>query len=157
AGQPSSTPWLALVVIAEGEAELKLNQPVAECVTPGVTLGGVADSALGSSLHVRRSVVHRVFPTQLDVPLLAHAREVDINDTELMMGDDDGFLSVVVANRLPLAGVDADGNERPVKYLACLINLEGQFERLLPEAPPDTVIDTSRPIVQEAMTLSLAQ
>ena len=47
AGQPSSTPWLALVVIAEGEGELKLNQPVADCVTPGVTLDGVADSALG--------------------------------------------------------------------------------------------------------------
>jgi hypothetical protein len=157
AGQPSSTPWLALVVIAEGEAELKLNQPVAECVTPGVTLGGVADTALGSALHVRRSVVHRVFPTRLDVPLLAHAREVDINDTELMMGDDDGFLSVVVANRLPLAGVDAAGKEQPVKYLACLINLEGQFDALLPEAPPDIVVDTSRPIVYEVETVNLAQ
>jgi len=157
AGQPSSTPWLALVVIAEGEAELKLNQPVADCVTPDVTLDGVAETALGSALHVRRSVVHRVFPTRLDVPLLAHAREVDINDTELMMGDDDGFLSVVVANRLPLAGVDESGEPQPVKYLACLINLEGQFDALIPESPPDLVVDTIRPLVRPIEIVTVAE
>ncbi|MGE0879549.1 MAG: hypothetical protein AB7L13_12080 [Acidimicrobiia bacterium] len=135
-GQPSTTPWLALVLIAEGEATLQMNQPVADCVTPGTVLGGVVDTELGNYLEIRKSVVDKVFPTRKDVPLLAHAREVDINDTELMMGDDDGFLAVVVSNRLPVAGHDASGNEVPVKYLACLVNLEGQFDRLLPEAPP---------------------
>ena len=146
AGQPSTTPWLALVLIAEGEAELKMNQPVADCVTPGMVLDGIADSELGNYLSVRKSVIDKVLPTQKDVPLLAHAREVDINDTELMMGDDDGFLAVVVSNRLPVPARDADGNEVPVKYLACLVNLEGQFSVLLPEAPPQppkfTIIDT---------------
>ena len=135
-GQPSTTPWLALVLIAEGEAELMMNQPVEQCVTPGVTLSGIADSQLGNYLKVRKSVIDRVFPTRKDVPLLAHAREVDIHDTELMMGDDDGFLAVVVSNRLPVPGRNADGDEVPVKYLACLVNLEGQFDTLLPEAPP---------------------
>lgn len=130
------TPWLALVLIAEGEAELRLNQDVADCVTPGVHLDGVADVAKGNCLVVRRSVVDKVFPTRKDVPLLAHAREVDIHDTELMMGDDDGFLAVVISNRLPVAGRDAEGNEVPVKYLACLINLEGQLDVLIPQAPP---------------------
>ena len=105
-GVSRSTPWLALVLIAEGEAELKLNLPVAQCVTPGVSLPGKADVELGNYLQIRKSVVDRVFPTRLDVPLLAHAREVDIHDTELMMGDDDGFLAVVISNRLPLAGRD---------------------------------------------------
>ncbi len=136
AGQPSTTPWLALVLIAEGEAELKMNQPVGDCVTPGMVLDGIADSELGNYLSVRQSVIDKVFPTKKDVPLLAHAREVDINDTELMMGDDDGFLAVVVSNRLPVPARDADGNEVPVKYLACLVNLEGQFDVLIPEAPP---------------------
>ena len=131
-----NTPWLALVVIAEGEAELRLNQDVAKCVSPGVTLGGEADVAKGNCLVVRQSVLEKVLPTRKDVPLLAHAREVDINDTELMMGDDDGYLSVVIANRLPVAGADASGKPTPVKYLACLINLEGQFHRLIPESPP---------------------
>lgn len=134
-GVPRSTPWLALVLIAEGEAELKLNQPVADCVTPGRTLAGKADVELGNCLLIRQSVVDRVFPTRLDVPLLAHAREVDIHDTELMMGDDDGFLAVVIGNRLPLPGVGPDGKPVPVKYLACLVNLEGQFLSLLEKAP----------------------
>ncbi|MBV1856284.1 hypothetical protein [Catellatospora tritici] len=135
-GVPRATPWLALVLIAEGEAELKLNQPTAQCVTPGVHLEGKAEAELGNYLLIRKSMVDRIFPTQKDVPLLAHAREVDIHDTELMMGDDDGFLAVVIANRLPLPGRDEHGEAVPVKYLACLVNLEGQFTRLLPQAPP---------------------
>lgn len=130
------TPWLALVVIAEGEAELVLNQPVAECVTPGQALPGEPDVAQGNYLQVRRSVVDRVLPTQKDVALLAHARQVDIHDTELMMGDDDGFLAVVIANRLPLPGRDAAGKEVPVTYLCALLNLEGQFGVLRRESPP---------------------
>lgn len=139
-GVPLSTPWLALVLIAEGEAELVLNQPVAQCVTPGRTLPGAADVELGNYLAIRKSVVDRIFPTRLDVPLLAHAREVDINDTELMMGDDDGFLAVVVGNRLPLPGRDAQGQPVPVKYLACLVNLEGQFLDLIERAPEPALV-----------------
>jgi len=135
AGVPRSTPWLALVLIAEGEAELKMNEPVANCVSPGVTLPGKAEVELGNYLKIRKSVVDQIFPTRLDVPLLAHAREVDIHDTELMMGDDDGFLAVVIGNRLPLPGRDPDGTPVPVKYLACLVNLEGQFTSLLEKSP----------------------
>ena len=132
----ANTPWLALVVLAEGEGELVLNRPVAECVTPGQVLGGQPDVAMGNYLKVRRSVIDSVLPTQRDVPLLAHAREVDINDTEMMMGDDDGFLAVVIGNRLPLSGRDADGREVPTRYLCALINLEGQFGVLRKETPP---------------------
>ncbi|HEY5861039.1 MAG TPA: hypothetical protein VIX62_12200, partial [Actinomycetota bacterium] len=130
-----TTPWLALVLIAEGEAELKLNQDVAKCVSSDVHLDGEQDVAKGNCLVVRQSILEKILPSRKDVPLLAHARQVDIHDTELMMGDDDGFLSVVISNRLPVAGVDSAGKATPVKYLACLINLEGQFHRLIPEAP----------------------
>jgi hypothetical protein len=133
-GRPD-IPSMALVLIAEGEAQLMLNQPVAQCVTADRPLAGVADAELGNYLSVAKSKIDEIFPTQLDVPLLAHARQVDINDTELMLGDDDGFLAVVISNRLPLAATDADGNELPVKYLACLVNLEGQFDRLRPTSP----------------------
>ncbi|HET8681754.1 MAG TPA: hypothetical protein VFM54_07750 [Micromonosporaceae bacterium] len=156
AGVPRSTPWLALVLVAEGEAELKLNRPVAECVTPGRTLPGKADSELGNYLAIRRSVVHRVFPTRLDVPLLAHAREVDIHDTELMMGDDDGFLAVVIANRLPLSGRDEHGAEIPAKYLACLVNLEGQFTELL-ERSPARAPATAFPVASATVKANLVE
>lgn len=137
AGAPTTpvTPWLALVVVAEGEATLVPNVAAAQTITPGVTLAGAIDADVGHCLEIRQSMVNTIFPTRKDVPLLAHARHVDINDTELMMGDDDGFLAVVVANRLPMAGRGPDGAETPVKYTACLVNLEGQWDRLLPTAP----------------------
>ncbi len=149
-------PWLALVVIAEGEAEMRLNQAVAQCVTDGVELDRPADVELGNCLAVRKSVVDRVFPTQEEVRLLAHAREVDVDDTELMMGDDDGYLAVVIANRLPLPGLDAEGNEVPVKYLACLVNLSEQFDRLLEKAPEPSKF-TGKPFsVAHATAVTLA-
>ncbi len=101
-------------------------------------------------------MVDRIFPTREEVALLAHAREVDLHDTELMMGDDDGFLAVVIANRLPLPGHDADGNEVPVKYLACLVNLSEQLDSLLEKAP-EPVTFTRRPFaVADLSAVSLA-
>lgn len=131
----SVVPWLALVVIAEGEATLVPNVPAASAITPGVTLKGAIDADVANCLEIRQSMVKKIFPTQKDVPLLAHARHVDIADTELMLGDDDGFLAVVVANRLPVGGRDEEGNPSPVNYTACLVNLEGQWAQLLPTAP----------------------
>ena len=137
-GGGDGTPWLAVVVFAEGEAEVLTNVPVAQCVSPGVQLDGPVDVEKGSCLEIRTSMVAKIMPTRKDVPLLAHAREVNINDTELMLGDDDGFLAVVIANRLPVAARNADGTEAPVKYHAVLVSLEGpgQFTTLLPKSPP---------------------
>ena len=126
-------PWLALVVIAEGEGEISSEASIAECVTPGVTLSGPNDVANGVYLSVPQTTVTKVFPTKQDLPLLAHVREVDLEDTELANGDDDGFLAVVMANRLPQ--FDRVGC-KPVRYTACLINLEGQLNALPPPSTP---------------------
>jgi hypothetical protein len=135
-------PWLALVVIAEGEGALSPDPaPVAECVTPGKVLPHAedADSPTGYYLTVTETVVKKVFPTVEDLPLLVHVREVDIRDTELANGDDDGWLAVVLANRLPIAVPTTDPNtgdpvSAPVRYLACLLNLEGQVDVLPTDA-----------------------
>ena len=65
-------PWLALVVIAEGEGQLSGETAVAQCVTPGETLAGEADVPTSVYLAVSKSVVDKVFPTKQDVALLAH-------------------------------------------------------------------------------------
>jgi len=146
-GAPATTPWLALVLIAEGEAKLETGVDVANCVTAGVTLDGVAEVEKGNCLVIRKSMIDKIFPTREDLGLLAHAREVDIYDTELMMGDDDGFLAVVISNRLPLPAKDENGDDVPIKYLACLVNLEGQFTTLLEKSPdPDPVLTTTFPL-----------
>jgi hypothetical protein len=133
---PSPVPWLALVVVAEGEAQLSTATPVAQCVTPGVTLLDPTDKDVEQGLYlaVTETVVRKIFPCQQDLELLVHVREVDVNDTELANGDDDGWLAVVLANRLPV--FDA-ARQKPVRYMACLVNLEGQLAALPPPEPPE--------------------
>lgn len=133
--QPSETPWLALVVVAEGEAQLSTATPVKDCVTAGTALLDPDDKDVEQGLYlaVTETVVKKIFPCKDDLPLLAHVREVDVNDTELANGDDDGWLAVVLANRLP---VFDDANKKSVRYMACLVNLEGQLEALPKPTPP---------------------
>ena len=132
----SNTPWLALVVLAEGEGELSTAVRVEDAVTSGVSLPRPTDRDVDqtASLSVTRTVLRKVFPTRGDLELLVHVREVDVNDTELVGGDDDGWLAVVMANRLPVMDL-ATGT--PVRYVACLVNLEGQLDALPPEQPED--------------------
>jgi hypothetical protein len=133
--QPSPSPWLALVIVAEGEAQLSTATPVAECVTAGTTLLDPTDHDVEQGLYlaVTETVVRKIFPCEEDLPLLVHVREVDINDTELANGDDDGWLAVILANRLPVFDT---ANGRPVRYMACLVNLEGQLAALPEPEPP---------------------
>lgn len=126
AGLPRQTPWLALVVLADAECQFKGGVPAAQCVSPGVTLAGPADTEVGDCIVVTQDVVDQVFPAKSELPLLAHVRQVDMYDTELNMGDDDGWLAVVLSNRLPQPGV---------RYRACLISLEGQYNVLPGSAP----------------------
>src|SRR4029453_16752969 len=119
----NTTPWLALVVIAEGEGTLSADVPIAQCVTPGVTLSGPNDVATGVYLAVSKTVVDKVFPKKEEVPLLAHVRQVDVRDTELPNGADYGFVAVVLANRLPQFDRT---NNKPVRYLAGLVNRAGR-------------------------------
>jgi hypothetical protein len=127
---PREIPWLALVVLADAECEFRTAKPVAECVTPGVVLEGRNDVVVGNAIVVTDRVVSQVFPSKLELGLLAHVRNVDLSDTELALGDDDGWLAVVMANRLPQPGV---------RYRACLISIEGQYGVL-----PDAVVPEDR-------------
>lgn len=131
----SPTPWLALVVVAEGEAELSTPAPVEQCVTAGVSLLDPEDRDVpeGVYLAVTETVLNKIFPTEEDLPLLVHVREVDVQDTELAAGDDDGWAAVVLANRLPVFDTAAN---KPVRYLACLVNVEGQLASLPPPVQP---------------------
>jgi hypothetical protein len=134
------TPWLALVVIAEGEGQVVHDKPWEECVTPGVTLTGKVDTPRASYLSVPQSTVNAIFPTIEDLAMLTHVREVNLDDTEAAMGDDDGFLAVVIANRMPQFDTV---NCKPKAYTACLVNLEGQLDALPAKSPPRPFFDVA--------------
>ena len=130
-------PWLALVVLADGEGRLSTDVDVAQCVSSGVHLDDEADVPRGKYLEVTKDIVEKVFPCRDELDLLCHVRKVDLADTELALGDDDGYLAVVITNRLPqpAAPKTADADAAPLKYTAYLINLEKQLDKLLPTEP----------------------
>jgi len=101
-------PWLALVLLAPGEGVFESQIPVALCITPTVQLDGAPDVPLGDALTVKGRIVREVFPMLLELHLLAHVRQVDLTDTELALGDDDGHLAVVISNRLPKPNTSYD-------------------------------------------------
>jgi hypothetical protein len=118
-----AAPWLALVVLADGEGQLLTNQPLDSALPEQDD----KDAQVRDVLRVSERVVQAVFPTIEDLPWLTHVREVDISDTELALGDDDGWLAVVIANRLPVPGPpDTDGGPPAARhYTAFLVSLEG--------------------------------
>ena len=128
-------PWLALVVLADGEGQLLTNQPL----DTSLPEQDDKDAPVRDVLRVSERVVQAVFPTKEDLPWLTHVREVDLSDTELALGDDDGWLAVVVANRLPVPGPpETDGGPlTPRHYTAFLVSLEGHE----PDLPSTEVLD----------------
>jgi hypothetical protein len=130
-------PWLALVVLADGEGQLSTDVDPSLCVSGDVDLGPDADVPKGRFLEVSKDIVEKVFPCRDELDLLCHVRKVDLADTELALGDDDGYLAVVLSNRLPqpAAPAQSGGEALPLKYTAYLINLEHQLDKLLPTEP----------------------
>jgi hypothetical protein len=132
----TAPPWLALVVLADGEGTLVSDVDPRQCVSAGVDLGTESDVPLGKYLEVSQDIVNQVFPCRDELQLLAHVRKVDLSDTELALGDDDGFLAVVLSSRLPQpAPPQGDQPAQPLKYTAYLVNLEKQLGALLPTEP----------------------
>ncbi len=123
-GDPQpAPPWLALVVLADGEGQLLTSQPLDSTLPEQDD----KDAQVRDVLQVSERVVQAVFPAIEDLPWLTHVREVDISDTEMALGDDDGWLAVVISNRLPVPGPpDTDGGpDTPRHYTAFLVSLEG--------------------------------
>ena len=120
-------PWLALVMLTDGEGTYLPSVPVASAVTAGVRLDGAnPDGPSCAAIEVPARVVRQVFPSRQDLPFTCHVRQVPLDDTELAQGDEDGWVAVVLGTRLPRPGM---------RYRACLVSLEGQWAEL-PDNPP---------------------
>lgn len=115
-------PWLALVLLSDGEGELRPDVPIRDAYSDDVYDAldepPSADTR-ADCLAVVQSVVDRVFPAESELKLTSHVRQVDAANTEY--ADEDGWVSVVIANRLPQPGQ---------RYRAYLISVEGQHESL---------------------------
>lgn len=117
-------PWLALVVLSDGEANFLRNASVKD-VLPSRFHGGVSDDAVCDAIELSTTTISKVFPAEEELPYLFHVRQLNVNDTENAGNDDDGFMAVVMANRLPRAGTN---------YGVYLISIEDRFDEL-PDDP----------------------
>ncbi|MDM0043057.1 hypothetical protein QTH91_01050 [Variovorax dokdonensis] len=122
------TPWMALLLLAEGEDwELQPNLPL-ESVLPSAvfkTIGSPAN-VLVEALDIDRALLDAVLPAREELQLLSHVRRVNANDRELSVEGSDGWFAVVVCNRLPAPGK---------KCRAVLVSLEGRTD-LVATNPP---------------------
>jgi hypothetical protein len=120
-------PWLALVVLADFEAELRRNEPIRDAFTSDAVAAAIA-APDGTCDHivVTQRVVDQTFPSRDELPLLSHVRQVSLRDAENLGSDADGWMAVLISNRLP---------QPNTTYGCYLISLEGQLEEL--PAPGD--------------------
>jgi hypothetical protein len=119
-------PWLALLLFEEGEYTLLQNQPLDQVVPQNVIQLMGNPQVTCDAIEVRTDLLASVMPSLEELQLLAHVRQVNVDDRELDVGSKDGFFSVVMANRLPSPGA---------KCRACLVSLEGRLD-LVPVEPP---------------------
>jgi hypothetical protein len=120
-------PWLALLLFEEGEYTLLPNQPL-EQVLPSDALQAMGNpqGVTCDAIEVSSDLLAAVIPSIEELQLLAHVRQVNVDDRELGVGSTDGFFSVIMSNRLPSANS---------KCRACLVSLEGRLS-LVPTEPP---------------------
>ena len=146
AGDPArpDRPWLALVVLADGEANFVRNVDIGDVVPPAIAAGAQGTCDM---LEVSSTVVEQVFPREDELEYLLHVRQVNVNDTENAGNDEDGFMAVVMANRLPQSGH---------AYGAYLISIEGRFGDLPDPNRNDFTDDLAKFTVYELSDAQLA-
>lgn len=94
-------------------------------------------------IRVKKSTLLRNLPTLEEMRLLAHVRQISMEDKAALGNDDDGWFAVVMGNRVP-----AQAN---TKYHACLVSLEGRLDYIPEYTHPDVLLDSatvSRPNIK---------
>src|SRR5205823_3218471 len=84
--EPDGLPWVALLLFEEGEYTLLQNQPLEQVLPSDVfrlmgRLQGTCDA-----IEVRADLLGSIMPSQEELQLLAHVRQVNVDDRELDVG-----------------------------------------------------------------------
>jgi hypothetical protein len=129
-------PWLALLVFSEPELTLLERVPLAQIVPDDVLarLGRPA-GVVCDAIEADTSLLSAILPSREELALLAHVRQVNVEDRALAGKDPDGWFAVVVANRLPESGS---------RTHAVLVSLEQRTD-VVPVSPPSFVDPTPQP------------
>jgi hypothetical protein len=146
-GQPQEygpAPWLALLLFQEGEYTLHQNVAL-ESIMPADAYARleVPDGITCDSIEVEEGLLQSVLPSLDELTLLAHVRQVNVNDRELNAAAGDGYFAIVMSNRLPAPGA---------KFRACLVSLEERTD--LVQADPPAVARPFFGIINDRQVLN---
>jgi hypothetical protein len=146
-GQPQEygpAPWLALLLFQEGEYTLHQNVAL-ESIMPADAYARleVPDGITCDSIEVEEGLLQSVLPSLDELTLLAHVRQVNVNDRELNAASGDGYFAIVMSNRLPAPGA---------KFRACLVSLEERTD--LVQADPPAVARPFFGIINDTQVLN---
>jgi hypothetical protein len=132
-------PWMALLIFTTDEVGKVMNGTVGQVVSPNddtimgpqITTPVTDEEKLNQCLmiDIPRELFGEVVPSRSDLRYLAHCREVDMANKELRADIEEGWFSVVMANRFPQPGV--------LNY-ACLVSMEGFADYLYGGTPVPT-------------------
>ena len=164
-GLPGAVPWLALLVFQQGEllgdtgggngGQTLTVEQLLSTDTPGVVrkplpqAGSVTAAELAlqcQAITFPSKLFVELVPTARELPYLAHVRQVHTADKAHFNQKDDGWFSVVVANRFPQAGTASAA----AKNIVHLVSLEGFGDLLGGNAP----VAPAQPQIQMVSLLS---
>src|SRR5579871_6216476 len=121
-------PWLALLVFQEGEYTLHQQVPLKSVVPADVYQRlEVPDGIVCDSIEVESGLLQSVLPSLDELTLLAHVRQVNVDDKELNAASGDGLYAVLMSNRIPAPNA---------KFRACLVSLEERTDLVQADPPP---------------------
>ncbi|BAU54016.1 hypothetical protein [Mucilaginibacter gotjawali] len=147
-------PWMALLIFTQEEVEKVKNGTVGDVVTPtdpkvmgpqNLTTTEAERAVQCLYADIPKDIFSAVVPARAELPDLAHCREVDMADKELRADIQEGWFSVVVANRFPTPGMVNN---------AFLVSLEGFSEYLYGGKPIPAQYDTVRMAVLAAWSFT---
>jgi hypothetical protein len=139
-------PWLALLLFEEGEYTLHQNVSLQSIMPANIYANlEVPDGITCDSIEVEYELLMSVLPSLDELTLLAHVRQVNVDDRELNTAAGDGYYAIVMCNRLPAPNA---------KYRACLVSLEQRTD--LVSADPGAVARPFFPIVLQDPVAGLA-
>lgn len=126
-------PWLAVLTLDSKEAPVIEKKTANDILNPGTnvvsgtldpdTSAGEALTTPCLTIDVPSTLFNAIMPNLDELSYLSHVRLVDM-DCKKSEGSTDGYYSVVIGNRLPLASGDGEKN------VSFLVSLEGLGEHI---------------------------
>jgi hypothetical protein len=137
-------PWMALLLFSEEELILDAGQTASTTRSISLTVAdflkketdtlktSLSPETLSDddnkmncfSIKIKTDTFKKIIPYLQELKYLSHVRQINTGDKEILGINDNGWFSVTISNRFPLAS-KAESSQAPVRNIMHLVSLEG--------------------------------